>query len=91
MDIARQVKEGRPIDKDAVHVEILNQLRNVLDPSDFKSFDLTPDDIISLATGNINDVLSTLKKLVKLLPVTPIDAEELRKIYEHTKAVITAA
>lgn len=91
MDIARQIKDGKPIDKDAVHIDILNQLRDVLDPSDFKNFDLTPDDIIALATGNINNILSALKKLIKLLPITPINTEELRQIYEHVKAVITAA
>jgi hypothetical protein len=74
-----------------VHIDILNQLRSVLDPSDFKSFDLTPDDIIALATGNINNVITALKKLIKLLPITPIDAEKLRQIYEHVKQVMIAA
>jgi len=91
MDIARQAKEGKPIDKDAVHISILNQLRDVFDPSDFQNFDLTPDDIVALATGNINNILTALKKLIKLLPITPINAEELGQIYEHVKAVITAA
>jgi len=91
MDIARQVKEGKAIDKDAVHVEILNQLRDMLDSSDFKSFDLTPDDIVALATGNINSILIALKKLIKLLPIVPIDAEELRQIYEHAKQTLIAA
>lgn len=91
MGIARQIKGGKTIDRDAIHVEILNQLRDVIDPSDFKNFNLTPDDIIALATGNINNILTALKKLIKLLPITPINAEELRQIYEHAKAVITAA
>jgi hypothetical protein len=91
MDIARQIKEGRAIDKDTVHIDILNKLRNVCDMDDFKNFDLTPDDIIALASGNINSILIALKKLIKLLPITPINAEELRQIYEHAKAVITAA
>jgi hypothetical protein len=91
MDIARQIKGGKPIDKDAVHVDILNQLRDVLDPADFKNFDLTPEDIIALATGNINSILSALKKLIKLLPIMPINAEELRQIYEHAKQALIAA
>lgn len=91
MDIARQIKDGKPIDKDAVHIDILNQLRDVLDPADFKNFDLSPDDIIALAAGNINNVIAALKKLIRLLPITPIDAEELKQMYEAVKAVVTAA
>jgi hypothetical protein len=97
MDIARQIKE-KGIDitkdqafKDKIQLEILEQLKNVCDPDDLKNFNLTPDDIIAFATGTINNIIAALKKLIKLLPITPINAEELRQIYEHVKLVITAA
>lgn len=97
MDIARQVKE-KGIDitkdqafKDKIQLEILEQLKNVCYADDLKNFNLTSDDIIALATGTINNIIIALKKLIKLLPITPINAEELRQIYEHAKAVITAA
>lgn len=32
-----------------------------------------------------------LKELIKLLPITPIDAEELKQIYGHAKQVMMAA
>ena len=93
MDIARQIKEKgiNGIDKDAINSEILHPLRSVCDAEDFSNFNLSPEDIIALAAGNINNVLVALKKLIKLLPITPINTEELRQIYEHVKAVITAA
>lgn len=97
MDIARQVK-AKGIDvvkdqtfKDKIQLEILEQLKNVCDADDLKNFNLTSDDIIALAIGNINNIITSLKKLIRLLPITPINAEELRQIYEHAKAVITAA
>lgn len=93
MDIARKLKE-KGVDqafKDGINQDILHGLRNVCDVEDFDKFNLTEDDIIALARGNINDILVALKKLVKLLPITPIDTEELKQIYEHVKAVITAA
>ncbi len=97
IDIARQIKE-KGIDitkdqafKDKIQLEVLEQLKNVCDADDLKNFNLTPDDIIALATGTINNVITALKKLIKLLPITPINAEELRQIYEHVKLVITAA
>lgn len=97
MDIARQIKE-KGIDitkdqafKDKIQLEILEQLKNVCDADDLKNFNLTPDDIIALATGTINNIITALKKLIKLLPITPIDADGLRQIYEHAKEVITAA
>lgn len=97
MDIARQIKE-KGVDiikdqafKDEIQLEILEQLKNACDTNDLKNFDLTPDDIIALATGTINGIVAALKKLIKLLPITPIDAEELRQIYEHAKQVLIAA
>ncbi|MCX5678256.1 MAG: HD domain-containing protein [Candidatus Omnitrophica bacterium] len=97
MDIAQEIKE-KGIDitrdqafKDKIQLEILEELKNVCDANDLKNFNLTSDDIIALATGDINKIIASLKKLIKLLPITPIDAEELRQIYEHAKAVITAA
>jgi DNA-directed RNA polymerase subunit F len=67
--------------------------KQVCDPSDREELaGLTPHDIISLATGDtINDILVPLRKLIKLLPITPIDAEELRRIYEHARQVLLAA
>jgi broad specificity phosphatase PhoE len=97
MDVARQIKEkGIGITKeqafkDKVQLEILEQLKNVCDADDLKNFNLNPDDIIALAAGNINNIITALKKLIKLLPITPLNAEELRQIYEHAKAVIVAA
>ena len=97
MDIARQIKE-KGIDitkdqafKDKIQLEILEQLKNVCDADDLKNFNLTPDDIIALATGNINNILTALRKLIKLLPIIPINAEELRQVYERAKTTATAA
>ncbi|MFA5095031.1 MAG: hypothetical protein WC512_07310, partial [Candidatus Omnitrophota bacterium] len=97
MDIAMQIKE-KGIDitknqafKDKIQLDILEQLKNVCDVDDLKDFDLSPDDIIALAVGNINNVIAALKKLIRLLPIAPIDAEELKQMYEAIRAVITAA
>lgn len=97
LDIARQIKEkGSAITKDQafkdkIQLEILEQLKNVCDIDDLKNFNLTADDIIALTTGKINNIITALKKLIRLLPITPINVEELRQIYEHFRAVITAA
>lgn len=96
MDIARQIKEKRininkdQAFKDEIQLEILEQLKSVCDADDLKNFNLTPDDIIALATGTINNIIVALKKLIKLLPITPINTKELRQTYEHVKKVITA-
>lgn len=96
MDIARQIKE-KGIDitrdqafKDKIQLEILEKLKNLCDVDDLKNFNLTPDDIIALATGTINHIIAALKKLIRLLPITPIDAEQLRQIYEHAKQALMA-
>ena len=93
IDIARKINKGgvKGIDKDAINLEILHPLRDVCDAGDFSNINLTPDDIIGLAAGDINNIIAALNKLIKLLPIAPINAEELTQIYEHVKAVITAA
>ncbi len=90
MEVARQIKEKR-VDKDRILLDILEQFKDLCSASGIKDFNLTPDDIISLANGNINNVIAALKKLIKLLPLAPIDAEELRRIYDHAKSTLSFA
>lgn len=56
-----------------------------------EDFDLTEEDLIGLATGNINKVVTSLNKLLKLLPMTPINPEVLREMYEHAALALSAA
>lgn len=91
MSVARdiRIKGISAINRDDVQREVLEDLKFVFDRDKMQG--LTGDDIIALANGNINSILAALKKLIKLLPITPIDAEELRQIYEHAKQVLVAA
>ena len=53
---------------------------------------LTGDDIINLAvSNNINLIIRALKKIITLLPIVPMNAEESRHIYEHARQVLMAA
>ena len=56
-----------------------------------EGFDLTAQDIIDLATGSVNRVIDALNKLIKLLPIEPLDAEELRDAYEQAEKALIAA
>lgn len=95
MDVARQLTANPALAKDQafkddVQTRILQDLLLLYRVEDLKG--LGPEDIIALASStNIIKLINSLKKLIDLLPITPIDAEELRQIYEHAKAVITAA
>ena len=97
MEVARQIKKKGELlarnqaFRDSIQLTILENLKNVCGNERLRDFDLTPDDIIGLASGNINDIVTALNKLIKLLPIIPINAEELRQIYEHAKEVVTAA
>jgi hypothetical protein len=47
---------------------------------------------MALAAGhNINDLIRSLRKLISLLPITPIDAAILRELYENTAKILIAA
>jgi len=85
MNIARDIRKGIEITdeyKDEVQRIVLEDLKLICDRNDMKG--LAADDIISLAiSDNMTSIVRTLKKLIKLLPITPIDPEELRQIFEH--------
>lgn len=52
---------------------------------------LSASDVVDAATGDYNDLLRALYRFIKLLPIIPINTEELKQIYEHVKEIITAA
>ena len=54
-------------------------------------FDFTGIDLIDLASGNFNDRIRALKKLIDLLPIEPFDPEEIRRIYEYAEETLIAA
>jgi hypothetical protein len=98
MGFARELAENKTLENDPaflgrVQLVTMEVFKQVCDSEDrIKLAGFTPHDVISLATGRtINDILNPLRKLVRLLPVTPIDAEELRTIYEHARKVLIAA
>jgi len=87
MEVAR---EGEKIDKDEVQRRVLEDLKVICKVDDMRG--LTADDIIYLAiSDDINKIMEALKKLIRLLPIVPINAEELRQIYEHAKKALIAA
>ncbi len=60
-----------------------NQYKILCESLGIKHFDLIPNDIINLATGGINEITKAINKLIKLLPITPIDPEELKEIFQY--------
>jgi hypothetical protein len=51
-------------------------------------FDLTGQDLVNIARGDMKTLSHSLNKLIKLLPIIPYNAEELRIIYERVKKSI---
>jgi len=56
-----------------------------------KSFDLTAKDLLNIADGNVPEMVASLNKLIKLLPIMPVNTEELRAIYQHAKEALIRA
>lgn len=56
-----------------------------------EDFNLTKQDIINIARGDIKLVVESLNKLIKLLPIMPMNTEELRLIYENAKEALIRA
>ena len=56
-----------------------------------EGFDLKVDDLVYMATGNNNELIKALRRLINLLPIVPIYvAEEVRRVYENTREALEA-
>jgi len=88
--IARQKKELGQVDEEFAK-ETAEQLKNLCTAQGVTNFNLTSEDIINIATGKLNELIHALSRLIRLLPIKPIDMETLRRIYENAKIVIMAA
>ncbi len=89
-EMARQEnREGR-VDEDFA-IETLVQYSGFCISQGVERFDLSVTDLVDLATGNINKVVRALNRLIRSLPIMPINAEELRVIYEHAREALIRA
>lgn len=79
--------------RDRLQRDMMEVFKEVCDPDDREHLaGLTVEDIIALVSGeSINDILKSLRKFVKLLPIMPIDPAEQSQIYETTRRVLLAA
>ena len=92
----REVGEKLMELRDMIQTEILLPYRDVCKTEsanfeDIKGFDLSPDDIIAIVSGTVNDILPALRKLIRLLPIVPMNTEALRNLYEYARQVLLAA
>ena len=85
--IARQVKAKKDKQIDEIDEKFVNdtitQLKGLYKAQGVEGFDLKYDDIVNFAAGNINLRMLILKRLIDLLPIIPIDINELREIYKY--------
>ncbi|MFH1878020.1 MAG: glycogen/starch synthase [Candidatus Omnitrophota bacterium] len=58
---------------------------------DMKLFNLTKEDLVNLATGARSVMVESLNKLIKLLPIRPVNMDELRDIFENARKALIAA
>ncbi len=98
MGLIRSISEGvrlseisRNADYDVGH-EFVSftwaQIKNIVLTlgGDIRDFDLTKEDLITLARSeDISEIVTVLNKLAKLLPILPINVEELKQVYARAK------
>lgn len=86
--IAREKTKGEKENSELIKNQYVRSILDYYDPKELKRVDLTAQDIIDLATGDINKLAPILEKLINLLPVEPIDSSQ---IYQKTREVLIAA
>ena len=99
LNIARSVEEpiGRiKVRNPAKHRDLmdrtqkaLERYRSVSDLSEpFVFTDREVEEVLGLISGDRNCLIRALNRLIKLMPITPIDAEVLRSIFENARQVL---
>jgi|GEM_PF-5508581 len=58
---------------------------------DLRLFDLREEDLVNIARGKMNKMVQSLNKLIRLLPIMPINAEEQRTINDRARTTLTRA
>ena len=89
-EIARQKAEKGEADPEFVKQTFV-QYRYFCFSQGVRNFNLSEDDLINLATGNINKMVEALNRIIKVLPIRPVNTEELRAIYEHAREALIRA
>ncbi|MGB2600950.1 MAG: hypothetical protein WBD00_04305 [Candidatus Omnitrophota bacterium] len=89
-EIARQKSEQGEVDV-AYAEKTLSEYRDFCWSQGVRDFNLKTDDLVNLATGNINKMVEALNRIIKVLPIMPINTEELRVIYEHAREALIRA
>jgi len=89
MQIARNEEAG--ISDQVFIEETLTQFESLCKYTTNEDYTIEVEDLMNLATGNIRKILTSIRKIIKLLPIIPIDAEELKSIYKHAREVLIAA
>ncbi|MBF0216853.1 MAG: hypothetical protein HQL30_07675, partial [Candidatus Omnitrophica bacterium] len=71
--------------------ETIDTLGDLAGVSTISGFDLDEKDIMALVRSDYNKVRFALDKLKKILPIIPLDEEELRRVYQYDKEAMLAA
>ena|GEM_PF-2310571 len=89
-EMARQEDREGKVDEEFA-IETLIQYSDFCMSQGVKRFNLSVMDLVDLATGNINKVIKALNRLIRSLPIVPINTEELRSICEHAREALIRA
>lgn len=95
-DIERERENGLDLTEDQqfmdkIQTEVLEVYKHLWDSNELDNVNITPQDIMAMTSGNINDLVGAVNKLVKLLPVSPVSINEISAIFYNAKKVLLSA
>ncbi|MFH1878451.1 MAG: deaminase [Candidatus Omnitrophota bacterium] len=79
--------------RDRVQAEAMESYKEICDAGYFSDLaGLTVDDVLAIIAGeDNNDIITALRKLIRVIPAEPVDAEELKRIYEAAERALRYA
>jgi hypothetical protein len=98
LDVARQMDTMRGASltedqgfRDKVQISVMEKLKYIYGIDTLKG--IAPEDIINLAIGfkwNKNDFMRAFNRIIRLVPIKPIDKDEVRKVYDSINKIIVS-
>ncbi|MBF0217543.1 MAG: hypothetical protein HQL30_11180 [Candidatus Omnitrophica bacterium] len=90
--LMKAAREGRKGDiKPELVKDIRQKLMELCEDTEAEEFNFDGDNILGLVNGNINKVIDALNKLIVLLPMEPLDTQELKALYDKACSIIRMA
>lgn len=88
-EIARQLRKGKA--DEAFVTETLNYYKDFCVSMGVSQVNLNEQDLVNMAGDNLNRMIYALNRIIRSMPILPLNPQEQRAVYEHAREALVRA